>query len=155
MVRTRLLQHVVKVAGRAQEPSRVGRRPRGVGVGVDDRARRDDIEYGLHALDVVMRIEPDLHLQASVAVAHIARGAVSHGLRPPLRDRAVQRNRLPVTPAQQLGQGHASRDTCGVPRRHVERRLGVRMSGEVVIDGRRERDVLARIDPKHQRREKP
>ena len=153
MVGARLLEHVVEVAGGAQEPAGVGRCPRRVRIGVHDRAGGQLLHDRLHALDVVRRIESHLDLDPAVARVDVVRGLVGHLLRRRLGHRPVQLDGLAVAPAQQLGQWQVRGDSGDVPRRHVERGLGVRVAGEVAIDRRRERAVLAWIEAEHERRQ--
>src|SRR5215470_7178708 len=62
-----LLHRVVEIAGRPEEAARLQRRPAAVGVGEEHDVLAHRGPHGGQALDVLVGVEADLHLDAPIA----------------------------------------------------------------------------------------
>src|SRR5262249_14553040 len=102
--------------------------PTGIGVGDQAIRRLQDRARGTDPLDVLVRIAPDLQLEARVALLAVAGDLTRHFVRRLLRDGPIQRHALAEAAAQEDTDRQVRGLTEKVPAGDVDARLDVGMA---------------------------
>jgi hypothetical protein len=128
-----LLHVIVEIAGRPQEAAGLMGVPAAIGIGEEHDPAAHRRAHGGQALDILIGVEADLHLDAPVALGDIGPGAGDHALGLVLRDRAIEIDLLAIASAEKLGERQARLLAQDIPAGHVKRRFGVGMALQQMI----------------------
>ena len=149
----RLLEHVVELAGRAQEAPRVGRGEGAVRVGVEHDVVAGEVAHRREPLRVGVRIYPDLDLDPVVALGEELPGERQRFFQRRDDHDVVERHGVAVPGAELLPQRATGRPCLRIPAGHVDRGLRIRMAAQPRVEERTHGARLRRVRSEQRGRE--